>query len=49
MLTPQQIEQFNEDGYLAVDRLLDYELDIQTCRLKEYQQLLDDLCEAMGC
>lgn len=44
MLTGAQIEQFHEDGYLAVDRLLDYELDIKPV-IDEYQQLLDDLCE----
>ncbi|MDE2777707.1 MAG: phytanoyl-CoA dioxygenase family protein [Chloroflexota bacterium] len=44
MLTRDQIEQFHEDGYLAVDRLLDYELDIEPV-INEYQQLLDDLCE----
>ena len=44
MLTSQQIEQFNEDGYLAVDRLLDYELDIKPV-IAEYDQLLDDLCQ----
>lgn len=44
MLTQQQIEQFSEEGYLAVDRLLDYELDIKPV-VKEYQQLLDDLCK----
>ena len=47
MLTREQIEQFHEDGYLAVDRLLDYELDIQPV-IEEYQQLLDDLCERVG-
>ena len=44
MLTREQIERFHEDGYLAVDRLLDCELDIEPV-IKEYQQLLDDLCE----
>ena len=29
MLTREQIEQFHEDGYLAIDRLLDYDLDIE--------------------
>ena len=44
MLTREQIEQFHEDGYLAVDRLLDYELDIEPV-IEEYQRLLDDLAE----
>ena len=44
MLTREQIEQFHEDGYLAVDRLLDYELDIEPV-IAEYQSLLDDLAE----
>ncbi|MCY4064553.1 MAG: phytanoyl-CoA dioxygenase family protein [Chloroflexi bacterium] len=44
MLTSKQIEQFQEDGYLAVDRLLDYELDIEPV-IEEYQQLLDELAE----
>ncbi|MDE2637121.1 MAG: phytanoyl-CoA dioxygenase family protein [Chloroflexota bacterium] len=44
MLTSEQIERFHEDGYLAVDRLLDYELDIKPV-IDEYQRLLDDLCE----
>ena len=44
MLTPEQIQQFHEDGYLAVDRLLDFDLDIQPV-IQEYQQLLDELCE----
>ena len=44
MLTQAQIDEFNENGYLAVDRLLDYDLDIRPV-IEEYQQLLDDLCE----
>ncbi len=44
MLTIEQIQRFHEDGYLAVDRLLDYQLDIQPV-IAEYQQLLDELCE----
>ena len=43
MLSPQQIEAFNENGYLAVDGLLDYDLDIAPV-IAEYQQLLDELC-----
>ena len=43
MLTSEQVQQFHENGYLAVDKLLDYELDIQPV-IAEYQQLLDDLC-----
>ena len=44
MLTSQQIDEFNENGFLAVDNLLDYELDLAPV-VAEYQQLLDDLCE----
>ena len=44
MLTQSQVREFHENGYLAVDRLLDYELDIKPV-IAEYQQLLDDLCE----
>ena len=44
MLTPQQIDEFNENGFLAIDRLLDYDLDIAPV-IAEYQQLLDVLCE----
>ena len=44
MLTSEQIERFHEDGYLAVDRLLNYEQDIKPV-IDEYQRLLDDLCE----
>ena len=44
MLTDAQVESFHESGYLAVDKLLDYELDIQPV-IDEYQQLLDQLCE----
>lgn len=43
MLTPRQIDDFNENGYLCVDGLLDYDLDIAPV-IAEYQQLLDDLC-----
>ena len=43
MLTPQQIGDFHENGYLAVDGLLDYDLDIAPV-IAEYQQLLDELC-----
>ena len=43
MLSPQQIDDFNENGYLAVDGLLDYDLDIAPV-IAEYQQLLDKLC-----
>lgn len=43
MLTQEQVAEFKENGYLAVDKLLDYELDIQPV-IDEYQQLLDDLC-----
>ena len=44
MLTSQQIDEFNENGVLAVDNLLDYDLDLAPV-IAEYQQLLDDLCE----
>ncbi len=44
MLTHQQIDEFTENGYLAVDGLLDYDLDIAPV-IAEYQQLLDELCE----
>ena len=44
MLTQCQIDEFHENGFLAVDRLLDYELDIKPV-VSEYQGLLDDLCE----
>ena len=44
MLTPQQMDDFTENGYLAVDGLLDYDLDIAPV-IAEYQQLLDELCE----
>ncbi len=44
MLTEAQIDSFHEDGFLAVDRLLDYDLDIRPV-IDEYQALLDDLCE----
>ena len=44
MLTPHQIDEFNENGFLAIDRLLDYDLDIAPV-IAEYQQLLDVLCE----
>ncbi len=43
MLTQAQIDEFQENGYLAVDRLLDYELDILPV-VQEYQELLDSLC-----
>ncbi len=43
MLTAQQIDDFNENGYLAVDCLLDYALDIAPV-IEEYQRLLDELC-----
>ena len=43
MLSQDQIDSFDRDGYLAVDRLLDYELDIQPV-IEEYQALLDELC-----
>ncbi|MDE2649226.1 MAG: phytanoyl-CoA dioxygenase family protein [Chloroflexota bacterium] len=43
MLTQEQVAEFEENGYLAVDHLLDYDLDIQPV-IAEYQQLLDDLC-----
>lgn len=44
MLTKEQVAAFQEDGFLAVDRLLDIELDIAPV-IDEYQRLLDDLCE----
>lgn len=44
MLTNKQISDFHENGFLAVDRLLDFELDLQPV-IDEYQQLLDTLCE----
>lgn len=44
MLTRAQVEFFQENGYLAVDRLLDYTLDIKPV-IEEYQALLHDLCE----
>ena len=43
MLTTEQIESFHENGFLAVDRLLDYEEDLVPV-IEEYQQLLDELC-----
>jgi len=43
MLTTEQIGSFHENGYLAVDRLLDYEEDLVPV-IEEYQQLLDELC-----
>jgi len=43
MLSPQQLDFFDENGYLAVDGLLDYELDIAPV-IAEYQKLLDELC-----
>ncbi len=44
MLTQEQIQDFQENGYLAIDQLLDYELDIKPV-IDEYQSLLDELCE----
>ena len=44
MLTCAQVEEFQENGFLAVDRLLDYELDIRPV-VEEYEALLDELCE----
>ena len=44
MLTEDQIASFQRDGYLAVDRLLDYELDVKPV-IEEYESLLDDLCQ----
>ena len=43
MLTREQVEAYQRDGYLAVDRLLDYELDVKPV-IDEYQALLDELC-----
>ena len=43
MLRSHQIDDFHENGYLAVDGLLDYDLDIAPV-IAEYQQLLDELC-----
>ena len=43
MLTRTQIEEFQENGYLVLDCLLDYEQDILPV-IEEYQQLLDRLC-----
>ncbi len=45
MLSAEQIDRFQRDGYLAVDRLLDYELDVQPV-IAEYEALLDELCRA---
>ena len=44
MLTKAQVDDFHQNGYLAVDRLLDYELDLKPV-IDEYEQLLEDLCE----
>ena len=44
MLTEAQVDDFHDNGYLAVDRLLDYELDLKPV-IDEYEQLLEDLCE----
>ena len=44
MLTDKQVAAFHRDGYLAVDRLLDYELDVRPV-IEEYEALLDKLCE----
>ena len=44
MLTQSQVDSFHENGFLAVDRLLDYDLDIKPV-IEEYEALLDDLCE----
>ncbi len=44
MLTSEQIQQFHDEGYLAVDRMLDYESDIAPV-IEEYQRLLDELCD----
>ncbi len=44
MLSQKQIQEFHQEGYLAVDGLLDYELDIKPV-IEEYQSLLDELCE----
>jgi hypothetical protein len=44
VLSHTDIEHFNEQGYLAVDGLLDEKLDIQPVR-DEYEALLDRLCE----
>lgn len=43
-LSSQQIAQFNEEGFLVVNDILDLEKDIQPL-VSEYTQLLDDLCE----
>ena len=43
MLSREQIDSFERDGYLAVDRLLDYEQDIAPV-IEEYEALLDELC-----
>lgn len=45
MLTRAQINSFHNEGYLVVDRLLDYELDVKPV-IDEYESLLDELCES---
>ena len=42
-LTQQQVDRFNEQGYLVVEDVLDIEQDIQPV-VAEYEALLDDLC-----
>lgn len=43
MLSQGQVDSFREQGYLAVDRLLDYDLDVKPV-IDEYDALLDELC-----
>ena len=44
MLNADQLEQFHDEGYLAVDGLLDYELEIEPV-IHEYETALDGLCQ----
>ena len=44
MLSKTQIDQFKQNGFLAVDRLLEYELDVKPV-VEEYDALLDELCQ----